>query len=264
MIKVIRTIIVTMKQVKFGILFAIFAIVSPATAFATLINGTGLVTPGIIFGTGGNANGSFTGETRNNVEVALRAKQRYPAANIFNYDGIDTYTFDSLLLNTNPTDRSVFNFEWSINVDQDGNSGLHLSDFRYLFSFDTDPTALVSYTSFDPFNTPGFFDHSLGNNMTPNDGGIESTNNADLITNMSQYSVAQQSANLGFGYSLDPDLPGMYNFRMDVMSGQSDEVLSSAEISVIVNPVPVPLPATLPLMFGGLALISFMSFRRKI
>jgi hypothetical protein len=263
MIKVIRTIIIAMKQVKLSGVFAIFLIATPTTALATLINGTGLVTPDVIFGSG-NGNGSFTGETNNNIEVALRAKQRYPKADVFNYDGIDTYTFDSLLLTTNPANRSVFNFEWSINVDQSGTSGLHLSDFRYMFSFDTDPTALVSYSNFDPFNVPGFFDHSLGDNTTANGGGIESASNAELSANMSQYSVAQQSANLGFGYSVDPDLPGIYNFRMDVMGSQSDEVLSSAEISVIVTPVAVPLPATLPLMLGGLALISFMSRRRKV
>jgi hypothetical protein len=167
------------------------------------------------------------------------------------------------VLTTNPTNRSVFNFEWSINVDQDGTSGFMLSDFGYLFSFDTDPTAAVTYTTFDPFNTAGFFDHALGNNSTANGAGIVSTDNADLLTNMGSFSVAQQSANLGFGYSADPDLPGTYNFRMDVFSLSSSDLLSSAEISVLVTPLPVPLPGTLPLLFGGIGVLGFMVRRRK-
>jgi hypothetical protein len=117
-------------------LFASVAVVHSAP-----VNGTGNVTPDAIFGRG-NANGSYTGQTLNNIEVGLRAKQRYPAANIFNYDGVDTYTFQKK--GTNPTNRSVFNFEWSVNVDQDGKSGKTLNDFSYLLSFDTDPSAGVN------------------------------------------------------------------------------------------------------------------------
>lgn len=255
------------KSINFlkpAILTAVIALSAPTAAYASLINSTGLVTPDIIFGTGGNANGSFTGETNNNIEVGLRAKQRYPAANTFNYDGVDTYTFDSTVLNTNPANRSVFNFEWSINVNQDGSSGLVLSDFGYLFSFDTDPTSMVSYASFDPFNSFGYFDHSLGNNSTASNGGIESTSNAVLTTNMNLFSVAQNSANLGFGYSTNPDLPGSYNFRMDVIDLGTDLAISSAEITVLVTPLAVPLPATLPLLLGGIGLLSFMARRKKL
>jgi hypothetical protein len=160
-----------------------------AAAHAAPVNGTGNVTPEVIFGAG-NANGSFTGQTANNIEVGLRAKQRFPADNIFNYDGVDTYTFDSTVLTTNPTNRSVFNFEFSINVDQDGASGMNLSQFSYALSVDQDPGILASFVTVDPFNTFGFFDHALGTNATANGGGISSSDNPDLITNMTIYSVA--------------------------------------------------------------------------
>ncbi len=40
---------------------------------AAPINGTGNVSPDVIFGSG-NDNGGFTGETLNNIEVGLRGK----------------------------------------------------------------------------------------------------------------------------------------------------------------------------------------------
>ena len=110
----------------------------------------------------------------------------------------------------------------------------------------------------------GYFDHSLGNNSTASNGGVESTNNANLTANMNLYNVAQNSANLGFGYSSTPDLPGSYNFRMDVIDLQTDLAISSAEITVLVTPLAVPLPATLPLLLGGIGLLSFMARRKKV
>ena len=182
-------------------------------AEASPVNGTGDVTPNAIFGSG-NSNGSFTGQTQNNIEVGLRAKQRYPKANVFNYDGVDTYTFDSTVLNTNPPDRSVFNFEWSVNVDKSGTSALVLSDYSYLLSFDIDNTLSTNFVSFDPFNSASYYDHALGTNSTPNGGGTTSGNLAALIVNMGLYNVAQQSSNLGFGFSADPDLSRYLRFHV--------------------------------------------------
>ena len=228
-------------------------------AFAAPVNVTGNVTPGVIYGTGGNANGSFTGETVDNIEVALRAHQRYPAENIYNYDGVDTYVFDSTVLTTNPANRSVFNFDWSINVDQSGLSFRNLADFSYLLSYDVDPGSAVLYVAIDPFNTSGYFDHSLGDNSTGINAGIESASNADLLTNMSSYSVAQQSSNLGFGFASDPDAPGIYNFRLEVFDGTI--LRASSEISVRVNPVPVP--GALPLLASGIGIFGLAWRRRR-
>jgi hypothetical protein len=259
-------------QVKKRLLNSTIGLLAPAlllcgqVSHAGPVNGPdGDVSPNVIFGTGGNANGSFTGQGQNNIEVALRGKQRYPAANIFNYDLDKTYTFDSTVLTTNPANRSVFNFEWSINVDQGGTTGDTLSDFLYLLSVDTDASAGVTYASIDPFNTPGYFDHALGTNTTLAGQGIESTSEAELSTNMASYNVAQQSSNLGFGFSADPDAPGIYDFKMEVFSLQN-VLLSSAEITVIVEPVPrsqVPVPATLPVLLGGIGALGFFARRRK-
>lgn len=231
-------------------------------AVAAPVNGTGFVSPNVIFGTGGNANGSFTGESVNGVEVGLRAKQRYPAANIFNYDGVDTYLFDSGILTTNPTNRSVFNFEWAVNVDTAGVGGRFLNDYDHLLSFDTDPGAGIAMIGIDPFATLGYFDHALGNNGTASNAGIESTDNADLLANAGIYNVAQQSSNLGFGFSVDPDAPGSYAFSYSVFAKGTTDVIATASINVnVLAPAPIPLPAGGLLLLSGLAGVAAM--RRK-
>lgn len=248
-----------MRIKHIGIAVAGLAVI--AAAQASPVNGTGLVTPGVIFGSG-NANGSFTGQTANNIEVGLRAKQRFPAANIFNYDGVNTYTFDTNLLTTNPANRSVFNFEWSVNVNQSGNGTGTLSGFIHRLGFDTDPTAGVSYIFIDPFNTPGYFDHALGTNATTSATKVLATSNADLLAIMGNFNVAQQSSNLGFGFAVDPDANGQYSFRYDVFALDDPNLtnaLASAEILVNV----VPSPATLPLAFAALGLMAVASRRRR-
>lgn len=224
------------------------------SAHSALLNGTGNVTPDVIYGTGGNLNGSFTGQTANNIEVGMRAKLRFPPSNIFNYDGVSTYSFVN---GGNPANRSVFNFDWAVNVDQSGLSGKMLSDFDYLFSFDTDASAGIAYTTIDPFNTAGYFDHSLGTNATVGNTGVEFGSVAALQTAMSSFNIAQQSSNLGFGFSLDPDASGMYSFRFQVLDKGTTNVLASSEIQV-----QVPVPPTLPLVLAALGLMGFV-LRRK-
>ncbi|MFZ3581251.1 VPLPA-CTERM sorting domain-containing protein, partial [Loktanella sp. DJP18] len=247
---------------KFGFLAICLAIGAAAPATAATLNGTGFLTYNQINGDG-IANGGFTGEVRNNIEIALRGKQRYPAANIFNYDGVDTYNFDTNALTTNPANRSVFNFDWAINVNVTGTPGAVLSSFDYLFEFDTDATAGVSYAGLDPFNTPGFYDHALGFNATTADEKVVPENNAYLMLLADSFNVAQQSQNLGFGYSADPDAPGSYNFRLSVFAKDTTNVLASSEITINATDVPaVPLPASLPLLLAGLGGLA-MYGRRK-
>lgn len=248
-----------MKSVVTGMVVAAAVFSAGGSAHAAMVNGTGLVTPGVIYGTGGNANGAFTGETVGNIEVGLRAHQRYPAANIYNYDGVDTYVFDSTVLTTNPSNRSVFNFDWSINVNQDGTGSAKLSDYTYVLSYDIDPSAAITYMAIDPFNTIGYYDHSLGDNSTGTNAGIESGDNAELLSNMADYSVAQQSSNLGFGFSGNPDRPGIYNFKLEVFDGGT--LAASSEITVRVDPVPVP--GALPLLASGLGIFGLMRRRRR-
>lgn len=242
-------------------LISISALCYLQLANATIINGTGNITPDVIFGSG-NANGSWTGEHINGIEVGLRAKLRYDGAgnpqNVFNYDGVNTYTFDPTL-SLIPAGLSVFNFEYSVNVDTDG-SGDMLSDFSYLFEFDLDPTAGVSFLGGDiiTFKT----DNALGTNATGNGGGtVDTVNYATLL---SSNNVAQNSQNRGFGYSgpLDPAANGIFTYRLSVLDN-AGLVLASSSIDVVVG-VPVSAHGVTLLFVMALAgLGAQRSSRRK-
>ncbi len=231
---------------------------------ATIINGTGDITPDVIFGSG-NANGSWSGENINGIEVGLRGKLRYNLAgnpeNTFNYDGDKTYTFDPNLSDA-PTNRSIFNFEFAVNVDSSGSTGFSLDDFTYLFEFDIDPTAGTNFVSFDiiAFIT----NNSIGTNATANGAGIEDPGNyASLLSNNN---VAQNSQNRGFGYTggLDPQLNGMFTYNLSVLD-LNGGILASSSIDIIVGDVPVDVsaPSVLSLMLTGLMVCGFTGWRRQ-
>ena len=226
-------------------------------AHALPVNGTGLVTSNAIFGSD-NANGSFTGVVQNGIELGLRAKQRYPADNVFNYDGVRTYTFDSTVLTTNPANRSVFNFEFSVGVDPSGTSGTFIGDFHYVLSVDSDPSSNVNYSIsrdvlFD------FTDNSFGDRTTAQGAGLEPatsgvTDLATYLAFISDKTLMQNSQNLGFGFSSDPDLPGFYDFKIEAFDLAKTTLLASTDITVRVDPIPVP--GALPLLatvIGGIA-----------
>lgn len=235
-----------------------------APALAGPVNGTGLVTPDVIFGSG-NANGSFTGVNTNNVELGLRGKVRYNSAglpeNTFNYDGDRTYTFSPASSNA-PANRSAFNFEWSINSDVSGTGSRNLTDLTYLLQVDMDPGAGTNFQSFDPINQP-IADHALGNNSTANGGGVSNLLLYSVI--VGTFNVAQNSWNLGFSTLfpgiIDPQAEGLYTINLS--ASQNGNTLASTSIDILYGATPVPVPAALPLLAGGLGLLGFMGMRRR-
>lgn len=209
------------------------------------------VTPDVIFGSG-NANGSFTLDTQTTatttVELGLRGKLRFDASNlpqnIFNSNGDGSYTF----LAGYPTGGAgwaspttpYWNFEWSVNVDQDGFGGATLDDFTYELGLDFDPSpGGVIYQVFDPI-TPTvsvpYFDHAIGDN-----GGtvVVAGNATDYNNYLGTYNVAQNSWSYEFFNNtpfdtFDPTVDGVYEIYLKAFDGTGAEVAHTA-ISIVVG-----------------------------
>ena len=125
-----------MKSLQLAACAAALALATVANAAITFDDN---VTPDILFGAG-NANGGFTVDRQNSVELGLRAKVRFPVPmNVFNSNGDGTYTFKAGL--GAAPDHGLWAFEWSVNTDYNGMTGDTLSDFTYLLELDYDPGA---------------------------------------------------------------------------------------------------------------------------
>ena len=246
---------------NFITLTAAVSLALASAASAATVNGTGNVTPDVIFGSG-NANGSFTGVAANALELGLRAKLRYDLSghpqNIFNYDGNHTYTFNPALSHA-PTNRSVFNFEWAINSNVSG-AGSALSGLVFKIDVDTDPTvnvgSLVSYNPLSAIST-GYY---LGTNASGNGGASFNSGGAGPL---SVANVAQNSVNLGFLPGADLG-NGQYTISLFAYLPGTRTPYASTSIDVIVGaPAAIPLPAGLPLLASALSGIALLRRRKR-
>lgn len=247
------------------------------------------VTPDVIFGSG-NANGSFTTDTRNNVEIGLRGKLRHDAtgapANTFNSNGDGTYSFAAGVAPTQAFPTAVWSFEWSINTDLSGTSGVKLNGLTYRLGLDTDTSTATNFSiMFDPIhaNDPhplggvNCWDHSMGNNSTANGAGVEVlaadcrsgvvaakiAAAVQYAANIGTYNVAQNSwkAHWFFGPGFDPTVDATYDIYLAAFNPNGAEVARS-QIQIIVGRggAEVPAPATLALL--GLGMLGLGAVRR--
>jgi hypothetical protein len=191
------------------------------------------VTNNAIFGSG-NANGGFTIERANGVELGLRAKVRFPTPlNVFNSNGDGTYDHAG---GTQPPDRALWSFEWSINSDYLGVSGLNLDDLTYEIRLDYDAGLGTNFQTFDPINV-AFADHSIGDNSTAQGAGAEAAHGAGYLSLIANNNLAQNSWQLNFFDSVlfpfDPNVAGTYDFELEAyLRGDS---VASTRIQVLVD-----------------------------
>jgi hypothetical protein len=230
------------------------------------------VNPGVIFGAG-NANGSFTVDRHNGVELGLRGKLRHNASgapeNTFNSNGDGTYSFNAGVAPTQSFPTAEWSFEWSINTNWDNSTNSNLADLTYELGLDSDPTSLTNFTVFDPINdtNPGLgrvqWDHTIGDGSSvskiPNNED-KAAEYSDLINNNN---IAQQSWKPHWFFSgFDPTVDGTYNFYLAAFDGGTE--LARTEIQIIAGAggAVVPEPGTL-LSFAVIGLLGCGPLARR-
>jgi hypothetical protein len=239
------------------------------------------VTSAVIFGNSGNANGSFTVTTAGGLEIGLRAKQRFPSpAGIYNYNGVDTYTFPAGAATSGAgwidSNTPVWNFEWSINSNWNG-TGVNIGNYAAYLSLDVNPGfGATTYQTFEFLQGPDHhfpananWDHSFGTNSTLDNAGSEASDLSEYLNLIANNNLVQNSWNYEFfdsasgffnlaGQPLEGFLPvnGEYTIKLEVFDSVGGTLLGSNSINVVMIPEP-------SLAIGGLLCLAGLGIRRR-
>ena len=230
-----------------------FCLASSALAVPTY--GNIVSPPGVIFGSG-NVNGNFTINIANNVEVALRAKNRYSGATVDGSDG--TYNVEGGACGLLPCGgatsafRAKWNYEFAVNVRADG-TGSDLSAYEIELMVDTDPTSGVVPNTLNVITNWGdnsFWNGTARRNGTPGQPGP-----------IAGEFALQQSANPFFpnsGFGFVP-ADGLYDLTLSVY-----QTVGTARLlrSSVTTQLQVPEPGSLALTAAALAAALVVRRRR--
>jgi PEP-CTERM motif len=210
-------------------------------AQAGVIDNTSLADPpGVYFGSG-NANTNFTVDTDNGIELGLSAITRYvgpivPTGNVYEVPlgatAVATKT------------GADWGFDFSINLQPPGGSGLNLDEITALITLNDAVTGTTG--SFNPLAIPD---------------NVEQGSPAYAAQNSEALSFALIAG--AFGDPLfNENINDTYTFTLSVREG--DRLLGSD--SIVVNAgtgAPVPEPTSMTLLGTGLAVLGVIRRRRK-
>lgn len=254
---------------------AILGFGAPAQAVVTF---DANVTGDVIFGDG-NANGAFTVDRSNGVELGLRGKLRFDSTNqpqnTFNSNGDGTYSFAAgqpagggFGFAPGSPSTAIWNFEWSINSDFDNSAGRYLSELNYELGIDFDPGAGTNFLTYDPINQASA-DHAIGTNATGNGDGVSDP--ANYVALIDSNNLAQNSWNMEFfdggPFLFDANVDGTYDFYLSASDGTGE--LARVDIQLIVGAGASPSsevaePGMLALFAASVAAFGLTRRRRRI
>lgn len=278
---------------KIGYALGAAAVLGMASSASAAIAYDQNVTNNVIYGNG-NTNGDFTTDRTNGIELGLRGKLRHDAngfpqnAYDINNNNNGIYNFaagtainpstglpyvDNIATpSTNEAMTAVWAFDWSINSDYLATSGFDLNDFNYTLGLDSDPSQGTNYFTFDPINgiNPAVgavaWDHSMGDNSTLQGQGVEANSVATYGTNISTYSLAQNSWKAHWYIpNFDPTVDGTYNIFLKAFNKTTGGLMANTSIQIVVGQggAVVPVPAAAPLALLGMGLVAFVRRRKN-